>query len=50
VKYSITAGEEALTFILGTEAIKHFKYVLNSTADDPEFLSEREPSLGLEKK
>jgi KaiC/GvpD/RAD55 family RecA-like ATPase len=42
VKYSLAAGQEALTGVLGTEAIKHFKLVLDSTIDDPNYLAERE--------
>jgi tetratricopeptide (TPR) repeat protein len=42
LKYSLSAGGEALSFVLGTEAIKHFKYVLDNTADEPEYVAQRE--------
>ena len=45
VKYSLAAGAEALSFVLGTEAIKHFKYVVDSTVDDPEFVIQREIAM-----
>jgi len=36
VRYSLAAGAEAVSLVLGTEAIGHFKYVLDNTMDDPE--------------
>lgn len=45
IKYSLAAGQEALSFILGTEAIKHFKYVLDNVSDDPSFLTQRETAM-----
>ncbi len=41
IKYALAAGEEALVFMLGTEAYKHFQYVLDVTANDASFASER---------
>ena len=41
VKYSLAAGEEALKFVLGTEAIEHFSYVLDNTQNDTSFTAER---------
>lgn len=45
ISYSLAAGEEALSFVLGTEAIKHFKYVLNNIPDDAEHTSQRERAM-----
>ena len=33
VKYSLAAGEDALALFCGTEAIKHFKFVLDAIAE-----------------
>jgi len=41
VKYSLAAGQEALVLFSGSEAIKHFKYVLNATSDLPEYANDR---------
>jgi len=33
IKYSLAAGKEALALFCGTEAIKHFRYVLEATEE-----------------
>ena len=45
VKYSLAAGEDALKIYSGAEAIKHFKYVLDATADDIKYADERTIAL-----
>jgi tetratricopeptide (TPR) repeat protein len=44
VKYSLEAGEDALSKFSNSEAIKHFKYVLDNTAD-PENIDQRARAL-----
>jgi tetratricopeptide (TPR) repeat protein len=41
VKYALAAGEEALKIYSGTEAIKHFRYVLDETKDDMKYAEQR---------
>ena len=41
LKYSLEAGEDALARFSNTEAIKHFKYTLDTVSDAPEFANER---------
>jgi KaiC/GvpD/RAD55 family RecA-like ATPase/tetratricopeptide (TPR) repeat protein len=45
VKYALAAGEEALALFCGAEAIKHFKYVLDATAEATEYANERTTAL-----
>jgi predicted ATPase len=45
IKYSLAAGEEALALFCGAEAIKHFKCVLDNTADAKEYANERTTAL-----
>lgn len=45
IKYSLAAGQEALARWSNTEAAKLFKYVLQTTDDNPERLSERTIAL-----
>jgi tetratricopeptide (TPR) repeat protein len=40
VKYSLDAGQEALKIYSGTEAIKHFRYVLDATTDIEKYAHE----------
>jgi tetratricopeptide (TPR) repeat protein len=46
IQYSIAAGKEALARFSNIEAIKHFKHVVDSISDTPEF--ENEKVLALE--
>jgi KaiC/GvpD/RAD55 family RecA-like ATPase/tetratricopeptide (TPR) repeat protein len=41
VKYSLAAGEDALALFCGTAAIKHFKFVLDATAESKEYFGDR---------
>jgi tetratricopeptide (TPR) repeat protein len=41
LKYSLAAGEEALALFCGTAAIKHFKFVLDATAESKEYNGDR---------
>jgi tetratricopeptide (TPR) repeat protein len=45
VKYALAAGEEALALFCGAEAIKHFRYVLDTTAEAAEYADERTTAL-----
>lgn len=45
VKYALVAGQEALARYSNVEAIKHFKYVLESTANLDELVVERKAAL-----
>ena len=45
VKYALAAGEEALALFCGAEAIKHFRYVLDTTVEDTEYADERVTAL-----
>jgi predicted ATPase len=45
VKYALAAGEEALALFCGAEAIKHFRYVLDTTAEAIEYANERTIAL-----
>ena len=45
VKYSLSAGEEALALFCGEEAIKHFKYVLNVGSKDISYSNESMTAL-----
>ncbi len=45
VKYALAAGEEALALFCGAEAIKHFRYVLDVTAEATEYANERTIAL-----
>ena len=45
VKYALAAGEEALALFCGAEAIKHFRYVLDTTAEATEYANERTIAL-----
>jgi predicted ATPase len=45
VKYSLAAGEEALKIFSGMEAIKHFRYVLDATKEDANYMNERTTAL-----
>jgi predicted ATPase len=45
VKYALAAGEEALKIYSGAEAIKHFRYVLDVTAEDVKYTDERTTAL-----
>ena len=45
VKYSLAAGEEALKIYSGAEAIKHFRYVLDITAEDVKYTNAKITAL-----
>jgi tetratricopeptide (TPR) repeat protein/KaiC/GvpD/RAD55 family RecA-like ATPase len=45
VKYALAAGEEALALFCGAEAIKHFRYVLDITAEATGYADERTVAL-----
>ena len=45
VKYSLAAGEDALKIYNGAETIKHFKYVLDETADETMYINERATAM-----
>jgi len=45
IKYSLAAGNQALDLFLGTEAIKHFQYVLDNVSNDPQFTQQREAAI-----
>jgi tetratricopeptide (TPR) repeat protein len=45
VKYALAAGQDALARFSNAEAIKHFKYVLESAADHDELADERSVAL-----
>ena len=45
MKYALAAGEEALALFCGAEAIRHFKYVLDTTADTIEYVNDRAIAL-----
>jgi KaiC/GvpD/RAD55 family RecA-like ATPase/tetratricopeptide (TPR) repeat protein len=45
IKFALAAGEEALSLFCGTEAINHFKYVLEATADAIGYADERATAL-----
>ena len=45
VKYSLAAGEDALRIYSGAEAIKHFKYVLDATAEENKYINERATAM-----
>jgi predicted ATPase len=45
VKYSLAAGEEALKIYNGAEAIKHFRYILDTTAEDTKYTDERTTAM-----
>jgi len=45
VKYSLAAGQDALSRFSNIEAIKHFKYVVESVANRDEFADERNIAL-----
>ena len=45
VKYALDAGEEALRIFNGADAIKLFKYVLDTTTDNATFANERTIAL-----
>lgn len=45
IEYSLRAGKDALSRFSNVEAINHFSYVIESTANDGEFINERESAL-----
>jgi predicted ATPase len=45
IKYSLAAGEDALKIYSGAEAIKHFEYVLDVTAEDTKYTKERATAM-----
>ena len=45
IKYSLVAGEDALAKFSNLEAIKHFRYVFESTDDSPENIDIRNTAL-----
>jgi tetratricopeptide (TPR) repeat protein len=45
IKYSLAAGEDALKIYSGAEAIKHFEYVLDVTAEDTKYTNERATAM-----
>jgi predicted ATPase len=45
IEYSLRAGREALSRFSNVEAIDHFSYVTESTANNGEFINERESAL-----
>lgn len=45
IMYSLAAGQEALSFMLGTEAIKHFRYILDSVGGEPEYVNQQETAM-----
>lgn len=42
ITYSLSAGEQALSFMMDEEAVEHFTYVVDNFGDDPQYVAQIE--------